>query len=601
MKKIFLTSSMIAFVAFKSTNAQIPTCPLKVGDKEVYSNSSFLSDKICPLLSTAKTITTGLGNSVTAKLNEVKADMEQFKNVTLEGAINADAVARYNNAIAQLNNISAEVTAFLNDAECGIPGAMDALKTKFIQAGQDVGALASIAVSYGDALKRMAPVLPEIINIGKKAAEISTSVINQTPEMQTQFAKLTKAITAIQKDLEKLMKNDPVKLISTGTNIVTGVVPYLGECTACAAALKTSIEGLGTAAAGAGGGTVTSASGGGAAVGGVAALVGSVAAAGGTALSSVSCEAVLSKSGEVLTYIKDIENFVMAVANTAENLSKNAENIIEASEAIAEIGKTLSKENLPKLQSIQTSLVSIANTVSDVADVIEHTVAKKIATLMGDKVRQIANDVLQLQRCYNKLGETFGYMTNDLKEGILDFVPAVTNMVDAEQIINNLKTQLSQAKTAAEAAMRTKWTDLNESKESFITALLGSDPTDMGKVGLHFLSLASKIDNIIKTGNELTTKVTNLVASAATAGKQGFLSSINTNKSNANEKYNYIKARALALAINIAKQKAASETAAKVRQASYKNAQNIAAQIKPVLTIKPLMNTIQLKSKVAKL
>jgi hypothetical protein len=597
MKTITFVTLLIFLIGTINTHAQIPNCPLRVGNAEVYSSSSVLGDKICPLLNSASVFTTSLGSTVTNKLNEVKADMEQFKNVTLQGAINEDAVEKFNSSIVQLKAITTDLTGFLKDAECGVPGAMDALKNKFLQSIKAVSDLAEITVAFGDALKKLAPVLPEVINIGNKVVEISTSVNNQTPEMKNHFTKLSKAIETIEKDLGKLMKNDPVKLITTGSTIVTGVVPYLGECAACATTLVTSISGLSTAAAGAGGGTATSETGVGAIVGGSATIVGLVASATSSALSSIPCTAVFEKSNQVMKYIKDIEGFVNAISSTSESISKKAEAIIEASEAINEIGKTLSQENKPKLQAIHSSLIAIANTLSDAATVIQNTVLPKVNTLLGNRVQQISNDVLQLQYCYNKLGGTFGYMTNNLKEGILDFVPAVTQMVDAEQIITNLSAQLVNAKNSAEASMRTNWNTLNERRVTFSNALLGNQPTDLGKVALHLAGLITRVDELVQTGANLSSSIASMVTNAINTGKQGFLTNINTNKSNAEAAYTSISSKAKALKISIAKEKAASAAKAKARELIYNNSKAIAIQILPALTVKPLINAIQLKTK----
>ena len=189
MKKILLTTSLI-IVLVVITNAQIPNCPLKVGDVELYSRNSFLGDKICPLLNSTRIIADGLGSSVTNKLNEVRTDMDRFRNVTLEDAINNDAIEKYNAAINQLKSISTDLGNFLKDAECGVPGAMDALKSKFIQSIQTITDLVIIIKTFGDALTNLSPVLPEVVNIGSKVIEIGKSVNNQSAEMKNEFDKL---------------------------------------------------------------------------------------------------------------------------------------------------------------------------------------------------------------------------------------------------------------------------------------------------------------------------------------------------------------------------------------------------------------------------
>jgi hypothetical protein len=600
MKAITIMLVSIFLVNTTNSYAQIPTCPIKVGNTELYSSTSLLGDKICPLLNTSSTMLNGLGSSVNSKLNELRLDMDRFKNVTLEGAINTDAVNQYNASVLQLKSISTELLNFLKDAECGVPGAMDALKDKFVQSIKAIADIGSIATSFGNSFAKLSPIVPEIITIGSKAMEISSSVSNQTPEMRTQFETLTKSIKAIQTDLEKLMKNDPVKLITTGSTIVTGVVPYLGECAACATALGTSIAGLGAAVGGTGGGVASSETGVGAIVGGSATLVGLIATATSTTLSSAPCDAVIKKSGEVVTYVQDIQDFVNAVSNTTVSISKNAEKIIEASKAINEIGKTLGEENRPRLVAIKTSLTAIANTFSNVAGELERDVNKKIGLLIGDKVRQIANDVNQLQVCYDKLGTTFGYMTNNLKEGILDFVPAVAQMVDADQIIANLSSQLANAKISAEASMRNSWSSLNNRRIEFSTALFGSQPNDPTKVAAHLLTLVARVDELVQTGTNLSSSITNMLLNAANAGKQGFLTSINANKNSAQSNYAAVKEKAKALAIAIAKAKAVSKAEANARALKIQNSKNIALKITTTTSLIPLNNAIQLKDKLAK-
>jgi prophage DNA circulation protein len=586
MKAIMIMLVSIFLVSTTNNYAQIPTCPIRVGNTELYSSTSLLGDKICPLLNTGSAMLNGLGSNVEAKLNELRTDMERFKRVSLEDAINEDAVNSYNNSILQLKSISTELTNYLRDAECGVPGAMDALKNKFLQSVKTITDIASIATSFGNAFAKLGPVVPEAITIGNKVMEISASVNNQTPEMKKQFDILKNAIDAIKRDIEKLMKNDPIRLVETGSTIVTGLVPYLGECAACATALSTSLTGLGTAAGGTSGGVATSETGVGAAVGGSAAVVGSIAAATSSALSAVPCQAVYDKSGEVKTYVEDIKNFVNAIANTTVSISNNAEKIIE--------------ENKPRLAVIKTSLTNIANTFIDVATELERDVAKKIGMLVGDKVNQIAIDVNQLLVCYDKLGTTFGYMTENLKEGILDFVPAVAQMVDAERVIDNITNQFANAKTSAETSLRNNWKSLNDSRIAFSVALLGSQPNDLGRVAAHFLTLGGKIDDLARTGSNLSSSIANLVLNAANAGKQGFLTSINANKSTAQSNYAAVKEKAKALAIAIAKAKAKSKIEANARALKIQNSKANISKIVPSTKLVPLSSVMQLKAQLAK-
>lgn len=601
MKKLTkLKTAILSMVLCSSLNAQVPTCPIKINGAEVYSANSFLGDKICPVLQNAKTIANGLGSSVTQKINELKTDMDRFRDVTLNDAVNEAAVAKYNAALGQIDNIRNAIGNFIKDAECGVPGAMNALKGSFVQAGTDIAAMGTIAAGFVDAFKKLGAVLPEVVKISSNVVQIGSSVQTKTPQMQEQFTKITAALEAIKKDLESLMKNDPAKMINTGVNLATGVVPYMANCAACATTLSTSIAGIGTAAAGLGGGTATSETGVGAAVGGGATAVGLVASAVSSAVSSVPCQAVFEKSNEVMGYIKDVNEFITAVANTAESLTGNAEKVANASAAIQELGKLLAAESKPKLDDIQKSLVSISETFSVVAGDIQKNVVPKISALVGNKVQQISQNVVQLQRCYNKMEDALGFMTNSLKEGIVDFSGAVTTMVDVNQVVNNLKNQLANAKTEAETSLKNSWKTVDDKRDVFFKELLGDKPADLGAVAAHFLTLGGKIGELITKGSNLASAVTSLISKAVNAGKEGFLTNINAFTASAKTKYTAVNDKSKSLAITIAKEKAKSEARLKAREASIKNSQTVLTQIKPVLTIKPLTGITSLKGKLMK-
>ena len=191
-------------------------------------------------------------------------------------------------------------------------------------------------------------------------------------------------------------------------------------------------------------------------------------------------------------------------------------------------------------------------------------------------------------------------MTNNLKEGILEFVPAVTQIVDANQIIENLTNQIENAKKSAEASLRNNWNTLNDKKDKFSTALLGTQPSDLGKVATHLLGLTSRIDELISSASNLSSSVINLVTSAANAGKNGFLTSINANKNNAHNAYSSITAKSKALIMAIAKEKAKNEAITRVRELLFNKNKVIALEVKPTRKLTPLKNAIQLKAIIIK-
>jgi hypothetical protein len=198
------------------------------------------------------------------------------------------------------------------------------------------------------------------------------------------------------------------------------------------------------------------------------------------------------------------------------------------------------------------------------------------------------------------MDESLGFMTNSLKDGLEDFGTAVTTMVDVTQVVDNLKKQLDNAKTEAETSLKNSWKKVDDKRDAFFKELLGDKPGDLGAVAAHFLTLGGKIGELVSKGSQLAGAVTALVGKAVDAGKEGFLTNINTAAASAKTKYTAVNQKSMALAIAIAKEKAKSTARQKAREGSIKNTQVMVTQIKPVLAIKPLTNIVSLKGKLMK-
>jgi hypothetical protein len=603
MKKlnlILLTTVSMLSMQFANAQLAIPTCPIKFGNVEFTSSSPF-GDKICPALSSLKTAANGLGSDVSKKIEEVKRDMEQFSKVTLDGVINEEAVERYNASVKSVENIKDALINFVKDKECGVPGAMKALETSFIRFKDDIKTVGEISGKFVDALGKLKPVLTEALNVAEQVKQIANSINSQTPAVKQHYEVIKKAVDGIIADVTALSKLDANKLLTTGKDLVTGLVPYVGSCAACATSLGVAIAGIGETAGGVGGGTAASETGVGALIGAIVAAVGTVQTTVSSALSSAPCGYVFAEADKVVDYINDLKNFIEAVSTLASSIGEHSQKVIEASQALVELGKALGTENAPRVEAIKKSFITIANNITDAVQVIEDEVAPKASKFLGNKIQQLSSDVIQLQTCYIKMQDALGFMGSEVKDAASNFGPAVLQMVDANKLVDNVKEQLSKAKDAAVSEMQKKWTAVDKSRDAFIRTLLGSKPTDLGAVIQHLPSLVMKIDDVVKDGKDLAGDVGNLVLSAMDAGKRGFLNQINTSGNSAKAKFDNVSKAAKEMLKEIAIEKAKSSARAKNRQVTLNNFATKTGSKKQVNTIASVQKFKGLKLQVSTL
>jgi hypothetical protein len=581
-----MTTIVSGLLIVNTSKGQIPTCPLKVGNTEVYSRNSILGDKVCPALSSLQTAASNLGNSVETKLNEITGSVQQFTSTILDGAINQDAIDKYNSAVNLIEGIKTELMNMAKDKNCGIPAVYTAMETSFKRTGEDIKAISDISGKFVNALGKLKPILNEAKNVVEQTSQILASIKVKTPELQKHIDVLEGAVNGIIADLTELTKLDATTFIETGKTLATGLVPYVGNCGMCAAAIATAITGMGEVGGGAAGGTAASETGIGAAIGAVVAAVGTVQTTVGSVLSSVPCKYVFDNTNNLIQYLKDLEEFVESVSKLATSIGKHSQKVIDASKALVEIGKVLGTENAPRIESIRKSFVNIAGDITETVQVIEDEVAPRVTKFIGNKIQQLSSDVIQLQTCYIKMQETFGWMTNDVKNAALNFGQAVTGMVDVGRVVDNIKTQLGKVKDEAIKEIKKRWSDLNEDKNRFITALMGSKPNDLSAVAAHVLTLIPNIDDLINMGKNLVSAVTGLIGSSVEAGKRTFVTQINQQAQTAKDTYNSIKNKSKSAATEIAFEKIKNESIVKIRRSSLNN---LMAKTGNTKTIKPMI------------
>jgi methyl-accepting chemotaxis protein len=589
MKKKLILGIVNFIIAISPIMAQVPKCPIIINGTTLYDKNSFFADEICPILKNLDKIADGLGNSVTHVVNQVKKDVDAFGKVTLNDAIDEDAIVAYRNGVQSIQNIKKDLKQMLLDVECGVPGAMKALENKIKQFGTDVLQLIDIAKRFGQTAVKLTPVITETISITANVASITASIATETPTIKKNIIAIKDAVESITKSMKSISDLNPATLVTSTTALVTGLVPYIGSCSSCAGTIATAISGIGEAAGGTGGGAAASETVVGALVGAAVTAIGSLQSIIATVASSLPCQAMAAQTAELGANINNIVSFVNTVSSLISSISDNVDKIVEASNALIELGKTLGKENESKCIAVKNSFVNIAKIFGETANSFKTDIAPMLNNFAEQKLTAFTNDVKQLKRCYDKITDEMGDVAKEAFEGGKNLLEASVTMVKVDKVIDNLKNQFEEAADAAGNAATKQWNKLNKNRDDLIRTVLGDKPTDFGAVALHLPTLVGSIGDIFTKAKNLAENVIDLVTESIKAGKEGFLNQINTNTTIAKDHYKLIKRNSKKYMMDIAMAKIKAETRAKVKAASERN--NAQKNGTPVLKVAVDVNT----------
>lgn len=585
MKKSFKKMLVIAAVVISQTSkAQVPTCPINLSPFPEYNKNSLLGDKVCPALSNLDKVVDGLSSNANKKIDEVKKELENFRKDIMDDVVNNKALEKFESAKGFAEKAKNDLLNLIKDKECGAPAAWNGMQRSFEQTGKDLAALATIAAKAGSTLTKLEPAFPELIKIAQSVADIATSINNQSPDIKKQFDALKAAVTAIVNDLKEIQKLDIAKAVKSGTGVATGLAPYVASCATCAGSTAAAIAGIAETAGGAAGGTAASETGIGAGIGAAVAVLGGGQTAAATLASTPTCAYMTANATKLGDYLDDLTTFINAVASITTSLSDNAEEVIKASKALTEIAKVLGKENEPNVKKIQQSMTLIADAINNTANGFEKDVTPLMVKFTNEKVKQIAEDAKQINKCYGKLTAAVGWITNDVVNGTKQLVTAAAGIVDVQKLTENIKKQFDNALTAATAETRELWNKLNANRDKLMRALLGDKPADPGAVAAHVITLGSKIDDIIKTAGTLAGNVGSFVSDVANNLAKASNSQINSLAKQIAAKQKEVEDVSRDIAIAMAKAKASAQAKLNLIAAQ----QNINTTIKVVSVLKPL-------------
>jgi hypothetical protein len=521
-----------------SAPADAGACPRKVNGNVVFDRcfGSFngqptdVGNQVCGALRNTHKLLDQVGDNNQRALRQAEADWRAFQKVALEGAIDKEAINDIRNALSVGKEIEAEVNGLLKDQQCGTKGALDALQRRFDETGKLLVGGAQVAGLTLDAVGKLRPVVDEAAKIVVELQRLADSVNKKGAKAKTEYDALNRAIADLQKELQGLLAADLAGAASAGTGLLTGVGPFVGESTACATALGTSVASL------AGGGTVTA---GGAAVcpesagiscalAAVGLPVGGVAATAVDALGSVPCVAALGSMDKMGQYVGDINKFVEGLVKLANALPRSATQAVTAGQALGRLSAELGTEGQASLRAIQASLNAMQPAFDAAGGVLENSIAPKVQRLAGNFVQGLAQDTRLLSTCYHKLNRAMAHMGSDLGEAAVLLAQASTELVDAGKVAGNLAEQGQDGLRAANKAAGDEWADLSHDFRVVHRRVWAVNPgeVDLPKTGTHLVALVTnpnEVRDIIGDSARLVERTAELPAKALNAGKRAFL------------------------------------------------------------------------------
>jgi hypothetical protein len=556
----------------------------------------------CNALKTSHKLEVDLGNSATKFVNDAKKDINDLVKVTTDGAINKDAALKFVAARNSANEIIGDAKDLVNDPKCGANGAIKGFNQFFVEAAQNLTKAGEIAGKTVQAGGEASKAVPEVVAALAELGQLVGDVQKAGAAAESERKKLEDALKRIQQNLATLGSLDLAGAASAGGNLVTGVGPFVINCSGCAAAISAAI---GQAAASLGSTTGTTAAC--PATGGTECIVGiplSVITGTGSiltgAVSSVPCAAALDGADQMGEYVASIKKLVDASVKLAESFEKNVKDLQAAANALGDLAEKLPPALKPRIEKIAASIDKAGDALTKGVDILENDVAPRVERLTTQLVTQLGTKTTDLIGCWNKLNYTAALMGQDTVDAIGLLADASLNLVDGGQIVKNLQTQGADAVKAAGNKAQEKWEKVDSDYAKVHKDLWGVSPgtVDLGKTIGNLPNLVSKIGKIITDLNSYANSVGNLVTSSVDAGKNAFLNR-DTLKTQSKTKFDTAEAKSRSALIELAKSKAkanAKKQAAKPAPRVVVNFQDL----KKVTIVKPKkinVTTLKFKAK----
>ena len=519
-------------------------CPLKVGDANVLDRClgappvgpdagkpTPLGNMACDAIAQMNGVSSAVGKSAGAMVDQTTKDMNDFVAVTMRGAYNPQSIATYNRAARFPNQLAHDVDGVLKNRTCGSEAAMRGLRTFFDQQGQNLVAVGKIGGDVGQAIGALAPAGPEALKIVQETAGLAALAASAGPEATKQLDILRTSADAIQKDLTQLAALDVAGTVAAGGDLALSVGPFLANCAGCAAALAEGVKDLtaGGAATAAGSASCpesAAAAGGGCWLTVVGVPVGTVGPALAGAVATPTCTAATTGALKMAEYTQKIERFVTTTVKLAQSLKRSVDNGARAAEALNALSKTLGKDAQPALGRIQTSLNHIVDATDSSVDIVAQKVAPATGRLATNVLDQLHGNLSQMFTCYNMYQQLAFKMSGDTVKAMSELTAATALLVDGGRVADNLSKQSERAVRAAQDEARARWETLSKREKRLYEDLWGvpAYQVDLGKTAAHLASLnGTKIKALIDEAGDLLRDRAKALADSLEAGKRAFL------------------------------------------------------------------------------
>ncbi|MEO6326756.1 MAG: hypothetical protein ABIT01_01230, partial [Thermoanaerobaculia bacterium] len=516
-------------------------------------NPTGLGNTGCNGARDAKKLLDTLGRDASKVKRDAEKDVNDFMRLVANDAINKDAIKRFNEAAAFPKQLQKDIDGLLQDRDCGTKAAMDELKRNFTNIGNGLGTLGLATAKTTEAVGKLGPALGEIQQATAETAVLLQEVANAPADVKQKVDALGKALADVKRELEKVQALDVAGLAAAVGTVAGTTGPFMASASACAAGLSTAITSL--------------SAGGGAAAGGAASCPESVEAFGGgcwgvvagvpvatigpalsTALSSAACTAATGEGAAIGTAASAIIGFFDKVSNVVDSLGKSVDALGKAAAALESLPGTLSASAKRHAGSIAAHLDKAGDSVDACSTILSNDVSPKLGQLGSDFVTEMAKDLGQLNKCYNKLQTLVARMGGGAVEAMADFASASLFLVDGGKAFDNIAKQVPGAVSAAGSAANAGWNDVNREYGDTHRALLGVDPgvVNIPVEGAKLAALATnsaELNRLVKAMADLAAKIGQIPGKALTAGKAAFLD-VENKKREARQKFDSALAKA---------------------------------------------------------
>jgi len=571
-------------------------CPLKINNQLVFDRCfgapplgpdagkrTKIGNQICDILRDVNVVARRIGAGAQSLQDSAQRDLDAFTKVTFNGAVDQEALKKFNDTNAVLKRIEDDVQVFKNDKVCGSKAAMDALKKSFEAEVQQLRLLGDVIGKTADAAAAMAPAAGEAVNIAAEVAKLGELASKKGGNAVTLHKQLYQSVESLGKTATELTKLDVAGTIGAGGAVVTGIAPFITDCAGCAGAiggLAVSLGGGGTTAgvgaAGcgptAGGGCVATAAGGG---------LGAAGTALSLVLGSPACVGAAAKAADMGSNIEKVRKFFDTVVKLIDALDKTEKNIEKTSKELALLYKEIGAQAKPSVDKIVASLDKSGDALDNGKKILRDQVVPRMQRYVGNRFQIMAGQADQLLHCFNNIERLAGSIGKDVVTAAAEMGQAATNIVDAGKVLQNITRQGSSAVSAGRDYASREWKGCDAEEAALHRAIWGVErwKFDPGKTGAHLADLAAHADRIPPIAERVTrlkVRETNVALRAVEEGKKAYLN-LDQSKRTAGSKFGDAKTLASKAARDIAKSKAKAEAKAQAKESAAKKGTSASA------------------------